>query len=165
MELVQPILIIFFRWLHVATACVAVGGVFFLRIIFPIALRSLDAEAARTMLLRTRRIFKMVVHTSILLLLISGSYNAVMNWPTYSAMKPPGLGHGLFGGHLLLAIFVFGISLWLLIGTEPRKNHLRWMAINLFLMFLTIAAASTLKYAKDSYVAHSHQSAIEAAKP
>jgi hypothetical protein len=150
MSTMLPFLIVFSRWLHIATACVAVGGVFFLRIIMPIALRSLDAESARTMLLRTRRVFKMVVHTCILFLLVSGAFNAWMNWPKYAAMGK-GLGHSLFGVHLLLALIVFGIALWLLIGPEPRKNHLRWMAITLGLMFLTIAAASVLKYARDTH--------------
>jgi uncharacterized membrane protein len=148
---VEPILIIFFRWMHIATAAVAVGGVFFLRIVFPIALRALDPQSAHTMLLRTRRVFKMVIHSCILLLLISGTYNAVTNWPKYSAMGH-GLGHGLFGVHLLLALIVFGISLWLLMGAEPRSSHLKWLAINLGLMFLTIAAASVLKYARESHV-------------
>ena len=146
----DPILIVFFRWLHIATACVAVGGVFFLRIIIPIASKALEANLARTVFLSARRVFKMVVHTSILLLLISGTYNAWINWPKYSAMGQ-GLGHSLFGIHVLLALLVFGLSLWLLIGPEPRANHLRWMAINLALMFLAIAGASVLKYARDTH--------------
>jgi uncharacterized membrane protein len=146
---VQPILIVLFRWLHIATACVAVGGVFFIRIVFPVGLKALEPEAARAMLLRTRRAFKMVVHTCILLLAVSGTYNATLNWQKYTAMGG-GLGHGLFGLHLLLAILVFSLALWLLMGKEPPKNHLRWMAINLGLMFLTIAAASVLKYAREN---------------
>ena len=144
----HAILIIFFRWLHVATACVAVGGVFFIRVIFPIGLRSLDAEPARTMLLRTRRAFKMVVHSAILLLLISGTYNAIQNWHGYTTAGP-GLGHGLFGLHLLLALTVFGIALWLLTGAEPPADHQKWMGLNVVLLFLAIAAASTLKYARE----------------
>jgi uncharacterized membrane protein len=144
----QPFLIILFRWIHIATASVAVGGVFFLRIVFPIGLRALEAEPARAMLLRTRRAFKMVVHSSILLLLISGTYNAIQNWQKYTDMGP-GVGHGLFGVHLLLALFAFGIALWLLAGPELKKNHLKWMGINLIILFLTIAAASTLKYARE----------------
>lgn len=103
------------------------------------------------MLLRTRRVFKMVVHTCILLLLVSGTYNAYLNWSKYAAMGA-GLGHSLFGLHVLLALFVFSILLWVLMGAEPPKNHSRWMAINLGLMFLTIAAASVLKYARESSV-------------
>jgi uncharacterized membrane protein len=161
---VEPILSILFRWIHIATACVAVGGVFFLRIVIPIALRSLDGDSARTMLLRTRRIFKMVVHTCILLLLVSGSYNAWMNWHTYTAMGPA-VGHSLFGTHLLLALIVFTVSLWLLAGSEPRANHLKWLAINLGLMFLTIAAASVLKYARDFHATHPHTAVLLPTEP
>jgi heme A synthase len=103
------------------------------------------------MLLRTRRAFKMVIHPSILLLLLSGSYNAWMNWPKYDAMGP--IGHSLFGVHLLLALVVFGILLWLLAGAEPRTGHLKWTMILLILMFLTIAAASVLKYARETHQA------------
>jgi len=143
------LIIILFRWIHIATACVAVGGVFFIRIVFPIGLRALDAESAHAMLLKTRRVFKMVVHTCILLMLISGTYNAWMNWPKYTAMNA-GLGHSLFGVHLLLALIVFSILLWVLAGKEPKATHLKWMTVTLGLMFLTIAAASVLKYARET---------------
>jgi uncharacterized membrane protein len=154
---------IFFRWVHIATACVAVGGVFFIRIIIPIALRSLEAEAAQTVLLRTRRVFKMVIHTSILLFLISGTYNAVMNWSKYDAMGPTG--HSLFGIHLLLALIVFGVSLWLLMGKDLKPNHLKWMAINLGLMFLAIAAASVLKYAREHHAVLLSPADVQAGMP
>src|SRR4051795_11982683 len=144
----HAILVIFFRWLHVATACVALGGVFFIRVVFPIGLKVLEPEPARQMLLSTRRAFKMVVHGCILLLLISGTYNAIQNWQGYTAAGP-GVGHGLFGVHLLLALTVFGIALWLLAGAEPPAHHKKWMGFNLVLLFLAIAAASTLKYVRE----------------
>ena len=143
-----PPLIIFFRWLHVATACVALGGVFFMQIVFPIGLKTLDAESAHQMLLGTRRAFKRVIHPCILFLLVSGTYNAVLNWHAYTAAGP-GLGHGLFGVHLLLALIVFAIALWLLAGAEPRSDHKKWLGVNLILMLLAVAAASTLKYVRE----------------
>ena len=144
----NTVLVILFRFLHVATACVAVGGVFFIRVVFPVGLKSLDSESSRTMLLRTRRVFKMVMHTCILLLLISGTYNAVLYWPGYT-QAGPGIGHGLYGLHLLLALIVFGVALWMLVGAEPPADHQKWMAINVVLVFLTVAAASTLKYVRE----------------
>jgi hypothetical protein len=80
--------------------------------------------------------------------LISGTYNAVANWQAYTDAGP-GLGHGIFGVHLLLALIIFGIGLWLLAGAEPPPNHKSWAAVNLVLMLLTIAAASTLKYVRE----------------
>jgi uncharacterized membrane protein len=144
----HALLVILSRFLHIAAACVAVGGVFFIRIVFPVGLKSLDSEPARATFLAVRRVFKMVVHTCILLLLISGIYNAIQNWHGYT-QAGPGVGHGLFGLHLLLALSVFTIALWLLAGAEPPANHKRWMGINVVLVFLTIAAASTLKYVRE----------------
>jgi uncharacterized membrane protein len=144
----NPVLVILFRFLHVATACVAVGGVFFIRVIFPVGLKSLDSESSRSMLLRTRRVFKRVVHTCILLLLISGTFNAILNLPGYK-QAGSGISHPLLGLHVLTALIVFGIALWILSGPEPPADHQKWMAVNVVLVFLTIAAASTLKYVRE----------------
>ncbi len=81
----------------------------------------------------------------ILLFLISGIYNAVRNWHTYNQW--PGITHGLFGLHLLLALTVFIIWLILLAGPRPIQIHARWMMINIVLLFVTVAVASTLKWA------------------
>jgi uncharacterized membrane protein len=144
----NPPLLIFFRWLHVASACIAVGGVFFIRVVFPVGLKALDDQAAKTMFLRTRRAFKMVIHSCILLLIISGSFNAWVNWPAYAAAGHE-VADPVFGVHLLLALIIFAIALWLLAGAEPPPNHRNWAAVNVVLMLLAIAAASTLKYVRE----------------
>src|SRR5688572_33026509 len=117
------------RWFHVVTACIALGGVFFMRIVLPIGLRTLDPDAQKQTFLRCRRVFKMVIHTAILLFLLTGTYNAIRTWPQYDAIK--GLGHALFGMHVLLALIVFGIALYVTIGDEPPKSHRGLMALNL----------------------------------
>ena len=143
-------LVILFRWLHLATVAVVIGGVFYARIVLPIALRGVpgDDPAVRPVVLRARRAFKMVTHTCILFLLVSGTYNAVLNWPTYTAMEA-GLGHGLFGLHLLLGLAALGVLLWQMVAAEPPATHLKWMAVTLGLMLLAVAAAATLKYARE----------------
>ena len=145
---VDALIVIFSRWLHVTFACLVVGGVFFIRVLFPIGMKAIDSAAAQTAFLKTRRVFKMLVHTSILILLLSGTYNAYRNWHGYTAAGP-GVGHGVFGLHLLLALVAFGIGLWLLAGAEPPVNHRKWAMINLIILFLTVAAASTLKYVRE----------------
>ena len=146
----MAILAILSRWLHLTAGAVAVGGVFYARIVMPIAMRTASADdpAVRPLVLRARRAFKMATHTCILFLLLSGTYNAVLNWPAYTRMGP-GVGHGLFGLHLLLGLAALGVLLWQMVGREPPANHLRWMAVVLGLMLLAIAAASTLKYARE----------------
>jgi len=154
---------VLFRWLHVIAACLAIGGAFFIRVVLPIGLRPLDVEEREGVFLRCRRAYKLVVHPCILALLVSGAYNAWKNWKTYS-LNPPVM-HGLFGTHLLLALAVIGVSLWLLAGREPGRTHARWMRVNLLLMFLAVAAASSLKWVRDYTVGHvSNTSAGESTK-
>ena len=139
---------ILFRWLHITAACLAVGGAFFMRILVPAGLRELEPEARRATFLRLRRLFKMVVHTCILLLLVSGVYNTLGNWPAYNQI--PARAHPLWGVHVLLALMVFSIALYVLAGKEPPAGHAKWMAINLLLMAAAIGAAAALKYVRDN---------------
>jgi uncharacterized membrane protein len=144
----DAIIVTFFRWLHVISACIAVGGVFFMRVIVPIGLGAIDATDARhATLLRLRRAFKMVVHTCILLLLASGIFNTMRNWSVYT--RQPGLMHGLWGMHVILALVVFGIALYVLMGKEPPANHRKLMATNVVLMMVLVAFASSLKWARE----------------
>lgn len=145
---------IFFRWLHIVTACVAVGGLFFMRLVLPMGLRSLDAVVRDEIYLRFRRVFKIVIHSCILLFLISGIYNAWANWPAYKLGVP--LTHALFGLHLLLALLVFLVALFVLAGKKPPRTGATWMMINLLLALLTVAAASSLKWARERGLRQSH---------
>ena len=138
---------ILFRWLHVVSAVLAVGGAFFLLVALPRGIGPLDSEQREAVFLRCRRAFKFVVHPSILGLLVSGVYNTYRNWDWY--LVNPKLMHAFFGVHLLLALVVISISLWLLAGREPKRGHRTWLKANVFLMLLTIAAASSLKWARD----------------
>jgi uncharacterized membrane protein len=148
--MVSALLAVLFRWLHLATAAVAVGGVFYARIVVPIALRGGlgDDPAVRPVVLRARRVFKIVTHSCILFLLVSGTYNATLNWAVYTRMGP-GVGHSLFGMHLLLGLTALGLLLWQMIKAEPPADHLTWMGVVLGLMLLTIAFGSVLKYGRE----------------
>lgn len=139
----DPVLAVVFRWLHVIFAALAVGGVFFMRVVLPAGIRHLDEGTRTDVFLRCRRVFKMVIHTAILFLLISGTYNSIRLWDQYKGL------HGLWGTHLLLALIVFGISLWLLMGKQPPKSHDKWALVNLLLLFLLVAIASTLKNVRE----------------
>lgn len=132
-SLIVPIL---FRWLHIIPAAIAIGGLFFMRVILP-------EGTPPEVLSRSRRGFKMVIHTCILLLIASGTYNSIRLWPRFAAN--PGLFHGLWGMHILLGLVVFGISLWLLMGKEPPAKHRKWSMVNLVLLIVVAMIASILK--------------------
>lgn len=155
----NDILVVSFRWLHVITACVVVGCAFFMQVIVPIGLRGLEPSVAEAAFLRARRGFKFVVHPGILLFLISGIYNAIAAWPDYNHWAHPGLTHSLFGLHILLALIAWTILLYVLAGREPRPGSRTLTKVNLVVLALTVAAASTLKivhgYAHDHAVVQS----------
>lgn len=152
----MPIDVILSRWLHVVSACLVIGGVFFVRFILPRGLSLLDESQASTVFLAVRRRFKMVVHTVILLLLLTGIYNTWLSWDKYKLDEA--VLHALWGTHILLAAFAFTISLYLL-AVQPPKSHRKLMALNFLLLLCVVAAASSLKWAKERAVAQ-HAAAI-----
>ena len=62
----MPVLVILSRWLHVVSACVALGGVFFVCLVLPQGLTILEPDLQTAVLLKTRRIFKMVIHSAMM---------------------------------------------------------------------------------------------------
>ena len=138
---------ILFRWLHIIPACLSIGGVFFMRIILPVGLTVLPPDQQKAVFLRCRRVFKFVIHPSILLFLISGIYNSMANWSAYHRAIP--ISHAFFGLHVLLAVVVFMIALILLAGKEPPVMHKKWMTVNLALLMFVVAAGGALKWVRD----------------
>jgi len=140
-------LAIVFRWLHIAAACLAIGGAFFIRVLLPRGLSQLEPEVRKATFLRLRRAFKRVVHSAILLLIISGIYNSMGNWNAYD--QAGAAAHAWWGMHVLLATGVFAIALYVLMGKEPPAGHAKWMAVNLILMALLLVAAAGTKYVRE----------------
>ncbi|HEY8668935.1 MAG TPA: hypothetical protein VIL86_19965 [Tepidisphaeraceae bacterium] len=143
----SPLLIILSRYLHVITACVAVGCVFFMRILLPLGLKALPPDSRQEVFLRCRRGLKTVLHTAILLFLISGAFNYLRLRGQYKLDSS--LLHPLIWTHITLALVVFALALYVLTGKQPPANHARWTAINLALLFILIAVASTTKHFRE----------------
>jgi uncharacterized membrane protein len=141
------VLIILSRWLHVIAAILAIGGTFFMRVILPLGLAQADAASRDAVFLRCRRVFKMVIHTSILLLVLTGTFNSMRNLDDYRLEKP--LSHILWGSHILLGVAAMVIALVLLGPKQPPKWHRTGAMINLVILFITVLLASSLKYVHD----------------
>ena len=144
----HTILVIFFRWLHIFSACVAIGGVFFARVVLPLGLKVLEPEARHAAFLKMRRGFKMVIHPCMLCLIVSGVYNSMANWGIYHQI--PEQAHPFWGTHVLLALGIFTVAIYMLAGKEPPVNHARWAVVNLILMALAVVTAGALKYVRDN---------------
>lgn len=159
----MAILDILMRFLHIASAVVAVGGAVALLVAVPAGLKLIDDPARRDeVLLRIRRAFKLTVHPAILFLLISGVYNTIRLWPTYKLNM--GRHHMFWGPHLILGLIVIAISLWLLAGKSLRNNHRTWLKVNVALMLLTILLASALRYVRLDTVKQKLEAATDRVK-
>src|SRR5215510_2884806 len=113
-RLMNPVLIVILRWLHIIPAAIVIGGMVFMRFVLPAATRPLGDEQAREVFLRARRIFKIMLHASILFLIITGVINSIRFYPAYVQHRPVAI--GLWHTHMFLAVIVFVISFWNLAG-------------------------------------------------
>jgi uncharacterized membrane protein len=143
------------RWIHVISACLVIGGVFFIRYLVPPALAPVDDNASREILLSLRKYFKRMVHTAILLLIITGIFNTWLAWDKYKLDRA--VLHPLWGTHILLAALAFSIALYVLAGPLPPKSHRKLMALNFAILLLAVAAASSLKWARERAVSQNAQ--------
>lgn len=142
------------RVLHVATATVLVGGVFFMRFVLgPAASDSLTDEQHDQLRTRLMQGWKKFVHAGIGVLLISGGINyarAIMAIRA-SGMKD-GLYHGLMGTKILLALVLFFIAS-ALVGRSPafakmREHRRKWMVVMLALALLIYSMSGFLRVRK-----------------
>jgi uncharacterized membrane protein len=157
------ILAILSRWIHVISACLVIGGAFFIRFIVPRGLNLLEESQRTAVLLAVRRGFKMVVHSAILLLLLTGIYNTTLAWDKYNLDKA--VLHALWGIHILLAALAFTLALYVLAGQTPPKSHRKLMAVNIIVLLLVVAAASSLKWARERAVAEHAKQVMNSDKP
>ena len=137
------------QWLHVLSAVLAVGGVFFLRFILCPALKKLPPEQAgaeKPLLQSVRRAFMMVIHSSITVLILTGFYRFFKNldltrgWKAYQA---------LVGTKILLAFILFFIAIMLTLPREQpnyfQRNRDRWLLINFMLGSVIILLSAILR--------------------
>ena len=123
----------FLQWLHVMSAVLAVGGVFFMRFILHPAF-AVQPEAKATMAPLILRRFKMVIHSSIAILILTGVWRFISTldklhgWAAY---------HAVFGTKVLLSLALFTIAIMLTMPAGPNPNP----------TFSTPARSATAAYA------------------
>jgi uncharacterized membrane protein len=130
-------MILAMRWLHILSVVVAVGGVFFMRmILWPAAEAVLTDEQHKALRARVVGRWKFVVHGAIFLLLVSGLYNyLVVTRPLHEGQA---IYHALFGIKFLLALVVFFLA-ETLVSTRAWSAGIRANARAHLLVLLGIA--------------------------
>jgi len=146
----NPLLIVILRWLHIIPAAIAIGGLIFMRFVLPAAIRPLPDDQSREVFLRARRIFKIMIHASILFLIISGVINSIRFYPQYVLHRP--LAIALWHTHMFLAVIVFVISFWSLAGKAPPASHRAAAMVTVILLLLLVAVSATLQFVRQTPV-------------
>jgi len=142
----NSVLIVILRWLHIIPAAIVIGGTIFMRFVLPAAIRPLPQEQANEVFLRARRVYKIMLHASILFLIISGVINSIRFYPAYVEHRPVAI--GLWHTHMFLAVIVFVISFWSLAGKAPPASHRTVGLVNVILLLLLVAVSSTLQFVR-----------------
>lgn len=131
------------RWAHVGSAIVLVGGTAFFRLA---VIPSLEGDTTDLMA-RIRNRWKKIVHSGILIFIVSGFYNYMaVTMPQHKGDK---LYHPLIGVKILLAFFVFFLAS-VLVGNRPssqkyRNDAKKWTGIMLATAAVIVGISGFLK--------------------
>ncbi|MCC6696295.1 MAG: hypothetical protein IT365_11750 [Candidatus Hydrogenedentes bacterium] len=144
----MDILALIMRWAHILSAVTAVGGVFFMRfVLMPSAQAALSQEAHESLRAAILKRWQHVVHTCILLFLVSGFYNYLLITRHLHEDQP--IYHMLFGIKFILALAVFTLAL-MLSSTRPwsaavRANARFWLAVLALLSVVIIGMSGVMR--------------------
>ena len=132
------------RWLHIFSVITAVGGTVFLRLVLVPALADFDSELRGRLLKSMAPKIRVLIHSAIGGLLLSGLYNTHLLWKT--AVPPYGLIYTL---KIILALAVILIAIFLTSSNPKRSafqtNRKKWLAINLGLGALIVFLSAYLR--------------------
>lgn len=117
------------RWIHLLSVIVAVGGTFFMRLVLaPSAKSSLDEATHKRLLTAVISRWRLVVHSCVGLLLLTGTYNMIIAIRT--GVSPAY--HSLLGVKLILALAIFFFAIMLTSSRELEWVNRRrgtWLAL------------------------------------
>ena len=134
-----------FRWMHIGSVIVLVGGAFFMRFVLMPSAKELPDEAHATLRGRVLGRWKKLVGILIGLILISGFYNLIKTVKTVDT-----LWHMLIGVKILLALAVFFIASALVgssKGLQPIRDKMPlWLALNIALATTIVLISGLLRY-------------------
>src|SRR5579862_4175150 len=100
---------VFFRWLHIVSAVMGVGGTLLMRLVLLPVLEA--APNGAEVMQRVARPFKLFIHTAIGLLLLSGIWNFIVALPQVQKYSWAKEYHAVIGVKILLSLVLFVIAI------------------------------------------------------
>ena len=158
------------RYVHIVATTVIVGGTLFFEMVVPLAIGELKTEVQLALFGRMRWLFRWVVYTCTIALIVTGSVSIYRNYSVlngdfvrlldqlispekvqakqdesiWNRPKP------WFIAHIAAGVVSIVIALMLVVGGRPPAKPLRWMRLNLLVLMLAIFLASASRGARQN---------------
>ncbi|MDA0748967.1 MAG: CopD family protein [bacterium] len=136
-----------FQWVHLFAAALAVGGVVFLRFVLLPSVQDLQEAERKAFMDRVLKRFKVVLHASIGLLLLSGMYNMLVV-AMHGGLTVAAYLHVLLT-KVFLVLILFTIAILLTVPGEAfagmKANRKKWLAINTVLGAVVLFLSAYLR--------------------
>jgi uncharacterized membrane protein len=142
------LLAIVMRWVHIFSAITAVGGIFFIFFLLtPVAARTLPDRQPELLRAALMKRWRIVVHSTILLFLISGLYNYFFITRLLHPDQP--LYHALWGIKVLLSLVIFALAIGLSSdkswSKRMREQTATWTTLLIILAVIVVLISGVLK--------------------
>ena len=140
------------RWVHIASATLAIGGPFFVRFaLLPAAAKELDEAAQKRLRAAVNKRWSKVVYALIALFILTGLYNFLVT-ARWRGLSPADrqLYHMIFGIKMMAAFSIFFLASALAGKSESlaaiRKRGKTFLGVLLVLAAVVLACSTMLRY-------------------
>jgi putative copper export protein len=137
------------RWLHVTSAVIGVGALFFLGLVVRPAMAAQEPSAGQAMVAGLLPRVKTLIHSALGLLLLTGFYNYYVAIPKVRALAYRSLYHPIMGTKILLALVLMGIVSAALASASASANmqggRSRWLPLNIALALVILFLSAILR--------------------
>ena len=158
------------RYVHIVATTVIVGGTLFFEMVVPLAIGDLKNEVQLALFGRMRWLFRWVVYTCTIALLITGAVSIYRNYSVLNGEFVRLLNQGIgaekvqamrdesiwnqpkpwFVAHIVAGVMSILIALMLVVGGRPPEKPLRMMRLNLLVLMIAIFLASASRGARQN---------------
>ncbi len=132
------------RWLHIFSVIAAVGATLFMRLVLLPSLASFGDEARTQLLKSLAGKLRILIHSAIGGILISGLYNTHLLWRT--SVAPYAF---IYAAKVTLALAVFVIAIFLTSSNPKRAafqaNRKKWLGVNVVLAVIIVLLSAYLR--------------------
>jgi hypothetical protein len=160
------------RYLHIVCTTLVVGGTLFYEMVVPVAIGELKSEQQLLVFGRARWMFRSIVWTSGILLILTGVFSTIDHWDRYRSSGEPlpvrvPDGHTpprsrlatepsnpamradwWWVAHASTGTLAVLIAMSLTTGASPPNRPVQWMRLNLMILLIVIFLATATRHVR-----------------